>query len=395
LEPESSGRVDIDPAFQTRVAAPEGAHHHLQLARIEAPAVAGLIGQGQVLRSGKALSPNGQLLDAAPPRGPPPAIAAVQRGEFASAARQLVTQPQQFREAYNSYFEAQLARIDRALTEGRPDVALASIDRLSSQFGTRPSLRLRRGLAFLDQYRIHETVETASGGAGHGSGVIRRFDGGSGGDSWRQDRGVLGFFNEVNRRIEDPQIPPQQRDSTRSLAEYAHFQLRRAHGTDTPGEAALQVVGDSLQLRIALPRDMKGKKLDSAELAALAADPSRRKSGVFYVQDSPSLAHLDWSPSPVRALREIASGAVLADVFRLPAGDVGRYNPAEIYAPAVTEQPLRRVESGGQVSSVWSLGGRIRPPESASSPNECPNPEPGCQEADAPETYLVIPRPAA
>ncbi|MDY7091674.1 MAG: hypothetical protein SX243_01745 [Acidobacteriota bacterium] len=368
LVPETTPSLDIASGFQARVAAPEGAQHTLQLASIERAQLPELLEQGELLRAGKALGPDGELLDTAPPRGPPTAVAELPQRDFSTTPQQL---------------EGQLESIDRALAEGRSEHALEAIDRLLSVAGDRPSLRLRRGLALLDQHRLREAAESVSSRA------------------WRHDPGVDSFFDEINRRIEDPQLSPRQRDSARRLAEYAHFNLRRALGTEVSEEAVLDAAGNTLRLRINIPRDLRAQKLDAAELQALAKDSSRQKPGLFYfqdspyLQDSPGLANLDWASSPVRALHEISSGSALADVYRLPASDIGRYNPAEIYAPAVSPAPLRRVESDEPSDSLWSLDSQLRPPIPSSTPGECPDAAPGCEEKDAPAVYLVIPRPAA
>jgi hypothetical protein len=359
LAPEAAPSRDLAAGWNARISDPIAGKRNLQLAWIKDREVPELASKGKVLKRGKASDLGGTLKD-------PPEIAELRQGDYVSAARRLAMDAQGFNRQVDAHVKASLRRIDDSLADGRPDRALERLDELAKTVGDIPDIRLRRGLALLDQHRLQGTEKVLSEGFGR---------------PWQPGEE---FIEEINRRISKSGLTGDGWEDLQSFAQYADWQDVQAAKPGWKGTAKVFVQEDRLRLQFEVPKGTPFRKLRDDEVESLAqAKPE------LYIQDSKGLNNHDWPVSPGATLREISSGHLKADVFELPRGDIAHFNPATIYVPEVTSSPLRR--AGEMVP-------RLKPQPyvrwDAQSGNGCNDDRGDCANADG-RVYLVVERPAA
>ncbi len=310
LAPEKEPSVELADGWTSRVCDPIGGKHNIQLNLLsEAP-------KNVVHLKPPKPRPKPPIARQTT-RGPP--VEAIAKRDFRTAARLLAEDPDAFKKSVDTHGDARLAEIDGLLADGRTLHALEALDKLDTDVGETPESRLRRGLLLLERGKPQEAAKVLADAPR------------------RTPRRMAGFLDEINRRLERPELKGVERDNLHRLGQYADWRAQQAKRPQWAGKVLLMVKDGRFELSVELPKDAPLQRLTTAEVEGLAGrDP------VLYVQDSPGLNNLDWSNSVQKSLNEVVSvrgGAV----FRLPRGDIAHYNPAKIYAPEVSPTALQRV----------------------------------------------------
>jgi hypothetical protein len=241
-----------------------------------------------------------RLIDARPASNDPKGVVAlVERGDYEHAAQAFAQQPTEFR----ATFEARLADDQRAVNqlmqENRFVEARQRIDGLLAIRGDQPDLRLQRALAELGDHDMQAAARTLD-------------------PSFKRPVNAR-FFEEIDKRLADPRLTSPERDELTKVRRLAEWRSQQAGRVDRlPGD--LVAVMDHNTLRLDYRVDKLGTH--SVNVAEVDANP------VLYVQDSPGLNNVDWSPSTHSTLNTLISGGRV-DVSLLDV-DLAHFTPARI-----------------------------------------------------------------
>ena len=180
-------------------------------------------------------------------------------------------------------------------------------------WGEHPEFRLQRALAQLGEHDAKGAARTLDGGFKRP--VNQR------------------YFDEIDRRLADPQVSAIERENLANLRRVAEWRNGQARGAgDMPGDLVGVADGDALRI-----------EYRAGTLAARPADLSRLspERAMIYVEDTPGLNNIDWSPA---TLNGTINGLVSGGRVQIHLLDVSlsRYSPARIIE-LHTRTTLKRV----------------------------------------------------
>jgi hypothetical protein len=245
-------------------------------------------------------------------------------GNYESLARTIAADSGGFKLTLNKYLDNKLKQVDDLLASGKAAEAIRQLDDLIGFYGHRPGLDLRKGLALLDDGQL-ELVKVVGNESTVGP-----------------LQSAQPFFDEINGRLSLGGLGQAEEQNLYHFAEFVDWRSVQAQGFVPEGRVALSVDKGALSLEYHLPGELVGEPVP---LSALD------EGGTFYIQDTPGLNNLDWSPGAFQpSLNEAVSGD-LGRVIRLPQGDVAHYRPGCIYDAvgerfALVSQPTIPVPKG-------------------------------------------------
>lgn len=236
-----------------------------------------------------------------------PFFDAFDHDDFPRSARTIADDPRRARQALSDHLRDDLDRADALMAEGRTGRAVAELTELEQRYGPAPEILTRRAI-----YELR---------SGHPEGAARSLERGLG----RRPRDREMLFDELRERLQGPS-DGLQRD-LRQLRRITEWNALHVEDASIAGRIHPTADGGHLGFEYHLPGQQRTLPVTAAELTTGGARP------VVYVQDSPALSNLDFTLGVENTLRDLSSGN-LARVVRLPRGDVARFRPATIYAPA-------------------------------------------------------------
>ena len=235
------------------------------------------------------------------PTGDTAIVSILERGDLEGAASALAGDPAKFRAGFEARLVQEQRVTARLLEEGQFREARLHADALLNVWGEQPEFRLQRALAQLGEQDV-------KGAAGALDAPFKRPV------SQR-------FLDEIDKRIADKGLSAIERENLTSVRREAAWHSAKARDPiNMPGD--LHIVADGKTLRLEYRTDT---------LAARPTDASGIADGrtMLYVEDTPGLNNIDWSPSTLReTINGLVSGGRI-DV-RLLSVDLKRYSPSRI-----------------------------------------------------------------
>ncbi len=223
--------------------------------------------------------------------------------EFAShsytqIANRIVKDPTSFRQALNESLDAQLRRNIDLWKLGRLDELQERIAVSERYLGDLPEFRLQKALGQLERGKVEIAARTLDLGGG------------------RPLRRAGGFLNEIEARLADPRLTAQQRANLQALNDFAQLSTRIKPGSE------LGVEIEKGQLHLRYQTGLLGKAKWTF------ADEKVPPKAVIYIEDSPGLNMVDWSPSsaPSRLKDWVQSGRV--DIHAIEDVDLASFQPS-------------------------------------------------------------------
>jgi hypothetical protein len=268
-------------------------------------------------------------------------VALVERADYDNAAAAFAKRPAEF----HATFEARLAEDHRAVNQLIQEQKFAEarqrIDGLLAIRGDQPELRLQRALVEIADHDMQAATRTLD--TGFKRPVNAR------------------FFEEIDTRLADPRVAGPERDVLSNVRRLAEWRSQQAAGADRlPGD--LVAVTDNNTLRLDYRVD--ALRTRTVNVADVDADP------LLYVQDSPGLNNVDWSPSTRATLNSLISrGRVDVSLLEV---DLAHFSPARI-VEARSNTALKLVAPLPIVRAGTGLAGAVRAPSCAGQDAQRPN----------------------
>ncbi len=261
------------------------------------------------------------------PMADPSVASVLERGDPHATATALAEDPAKFRAAFDARLVQEQRVAARLIEQGQFREARLHADALLASFGDQPEFRVQRALAQLGEHDVQ--------------GAARALDA-----PFKRPADAR-FFDEIDKRIADPRLPPVERENLSALRREAAWRSEKARrGADMPGDLTVTADGNLLRL-----------EYRAETLAAQPADVSRivADRATLYVEDSPGLNNVDWSPSTLHDTINglVSSGRVDVQLLTVPLSD---FSPARIIEvqsrttltrvmPKLTEMPARLTTS--------------------------------------------------
>jgi Tetratricopeptide repeat len=201
---------------------------------------------------------------------------------YEEAAQQLTKAPADFKLALDKNYAQALQKSDALSAAGDYARAQDQLNELIQIYGAKPELTIRQSIVLIKNGRVSQAMRTLNESLLEG-----------------QVNNRAAFFDEINLRLKDSGIAP-------------------------PG-TSISFTSEGKELAV------------HCQLNNLSAGTSVRPetidldSAFFYIEDSPTFSNIDWNTNIQSTLRELISGD-LGEVVRLPAGDLTKFRPTEIYA---------------------------------------------------------------
>jgi hypothetical protein len=235
------------------------------------------------------------------PTGDTAIVSVLERGDLDGAGGGLAGEPAKSRAGLEARLVQEQRVTARLLEEGQFREARLHADALLNLWGEQPEFRLQRALAQLGEQDV-------KGAAGALDAPFKR--------PVSQQ-----FLDEIDKRIADKGLSAIERENLTSVRREAAWHNAKARDPiNMPGD--LHAVADGKTLRLEYRTDT---------LAARPTDASGIADGrtMLYVEDTPGLNNIDWSPSTLReTINGLVSGGRI-DV-RLLSVDLKRYSPSRI-----------------------------------------------------------------
>ncbi|HJZ74719.1 MAG TPA: hypothetical protein VKE51_23445 [Vicinamibacterales bacterium] len=283
-----------------------------------------------------------RLVDAQPAtHDPEGVIAMVARADYDRAAAAFAKNPAEFRQTFEARLTEDTLVVNRLMQENRFVEARQRIDSLLAICGDQPELRLRRALADLADHDVPAAARTLDA-------VFKRPVNAS-------------FFEEIDKRLSDPRLAAPERDAMTNIRRLAEWRSQKAAGANRL-RGNLVAVTDNNTLRL----DYRVDTLDAHAVSVSDVDANP----LLYVQDSPGLNNVDWSPSTHSTLNSlVSSGRVDVSVLDV---DLAHFSPARI-VEAHSKTSLKLVAPMPVLHAGAGLTGSPRPPSCADQDAQRPN----------------------
>jgi hypothetical protein len=274
------------------------------------------------------LSRPGSLLDLAvhPPAQPDEFFqvrGALERGDGETLARAIAADPDGARTALSQLRSRQIAHYEELIKSGRFEEATAELRVMLAEYGDVPELLLRDALAQLERGELGRAITLAETGA---RGRIQGLD---------------GFFEEIRYRI--ALGGSAGKENLEAVGNYVKWS-QKAGKTRKPGLGAMRLeqAGNRVTLRFETDR--------LSTQAATWAEVAEHPDALVYIQDTPGLNGIDFSPtsqSSVEAL--IAAGEI--DIRRAAQSPLAEYRPSVLFEKE-TGTRFRIHESRGALTNA-------------------------------------------
>jgi hypothetical protein len=250
-------------------------------------------------------------------------------GGYEKAAQKLIESPENFARSLEQHFTNALKEADEALAVKDYESLVPRLDRLIEVYGPRPELTLRKGVALIEKGRVNEAAKALNESIAIGS-----------------DRTAL--FNELNSRLAGGSLK-----SDNAIQLSLRGEEIATHGKVSSLSSGTKVNPETIDL-------------DSAFL---------------YMQDGAGLDKVNWSVGAKKAMNQLVSGE-LADVIKLPKGDLSKFKPIEVYV-GDSKVTLRAV-------SETTTSYNLRIPITAGLQSKCDNGQSSFE--DCGDVYVIVPR---
>lgn len=227
---------------------------------------------------------------------------ALEQGDRKALARAIANDPDNARATLAQVRARQLAQYEELIKSGRIPEAGSELSRMIAEHGDVPELLLRDALAQLERGNLGRAIDLAEAGGGS------------------RIRGIDGFFDEIRQRIAFG--GPVRTENLEAVGRYVRWSQKAATGSESgKGVMRLERAGDRVTLRFETDR-LSTRPATMAEL-------NERPGALVYIEDTPGLNAIDFSPAGQASLEaRIADGTV--NIRRAALTDLADYRPSVV-----------------------------------------------------------------
>jgi hypothetical protein len=230
----------------------------------------------------------------------------IEEGRFHPVAEELAADPSGFAGRLKTEYENGLRHCDELLRGGNYQRALRILGSFEDVFGSRPEIQFRQAIA-----------EIQAGHRAHGARLANQAMKAPAAD-------LAKLYEEINIRLSKPAIDPITRENLARVGEAVAWRDLTIAGKVPPGDVVLAPKGEHVGLEFHAAQELPLGEPVPLERVLNSDAP-------IYIQDSPGLNNLDWSPSARETLPGLIQGK-LAKIVNLADMAIAEFQPSRVFA---------------------------------------------------------------